>query len=122
MRQYKFRVWEPEEHLMMYCDEHYPITFPLEDEDTKVMQFTGLSDKDGEDIYEDDVLEIDYGDEDICMIKGRVIFKYCSWIYEPLESPRDWENLQEFNWNEIKCIGNVYQNPEFLEEMTDKTI
>lgn len=81
-----------------------------------LMQFTGLYDKNGKEIYEGDVLCIDdeelegYGD----------IFK-C-----PNLNPEEFENFGEFRdsefeenknqYSHIKIIGNIYQNPELVGE------
>jgi uncharacterized phage protein (TIGR01671 family) len=75
-------------------------------------QFTGLQDKSGVDIYDGDIVVVDYdGDESI---NARV--RYCGmnmamWLIE-LSTP-----LSDFvGWSEdIKIIGNIHENPELLK-------
>ncbi len=94
----------------------------------QLMQFTGLHDKNGKEIYESDILskyETDYEHEDyqafvdsgfdgiepqkkvvdVCVLNFRYWLKNELFGYEgeDLQSPDDWE-----------VIGNIYENPELL--------
>ena len=79
-----------------------------------IMQSTGLKDKNGQEIFEWDV--VDY--------KGRkAIIKwhgsYASFIYrfvdELQERASDWEPLFLACYH-FEVIGNIYENPELLED------
>lgn len=91
-----------------------------------LMQYTGLKDKNGVEIYEGDILNV----LEISGIKGEiiekgytsaVIFEDYGWMVEEgdgiqvplvlLDSSKDWV-LSDI---EIKVIGNIYENPELLE-------
>jgi uncharacterized phage protein (TIGR01671 family) len=79
-------------------------------EDTKVMQFTGLHDKEGKEIYEGDICktyEIGVGN-----LKRVVEFDSGSFVFtHPFcltSEIRGWK--KDF----IEVIGNVHQNPELL--------
>jgi len=76
--------------------------------DCNIMQFTGLKDKNGIDIYFDDL----YKDEDGDVFKvvklecGRFALEMVSNNY-----------IDEFiDWNEVEIIGNIYENPELLNK------
>lgn len=68
----------------------------------EVMQFTGLYDKNGKEIYEGDIIEDNLGTRYICH------------LLEPdkiIRQPKSNSNF--FKWNKI--IGNIYENPELLK-------
>ena len=87
------------------------------DKDT-IGQYTGLKDKNGKEIYEGDVLQ----DKD-CIYK--VIFEYGSFDGKIIEVLRNVGTQKGMTYqlsfiisdnDNIKVIGNIYENPELLEE------
>ena len=78
----------------------------------KIMQFTGLFDKNGKEIYEGDIVSnfnvpcvVEFGTQDIGHDWQGVGF-YCR--------ERDGGQANIFGGNEIEVIGNIYENPELL--------
>lgn len=72
-----------------------------------VMQYTGLLDKNGKEIYEGDIAKSNYGK--LYQIKwGDEGY----WMADPLNATGDWFFLFDFTW---EIIGNIYENPELLE-------
>lgn len=136
MREIKFRAWDKECEVMVYSDKHnkkdYYCEYEFyinnknvycmwsEDYDDicgfsktrsgeldNIMQYTGLKDKNGKEIYDGDILEYETGYrdsvnyEDGCFISlGNESHNY---LYRSV-------NI----YNAI-VVGNIYENPELLE-------
>ncbi len=88
--------------------------------DIILMQYTGLKDENGKEIYEGDIIKHSYNDEKFIVPN----FTPISRLYEATSiKPHyygndDWMSFSEVDW---EVIGNIYQNPELLkEEENDK--
>lgn len=80
-----------------------------------LMQFTGLPDKNGEDLYEDDLVNVDesyLGDTRIPKHIGKVIFTCGSFIVEAIDLKETWSDIDD---NIFTKIGNIHQNPELIK-------
>lgn len=92
-----------------------------------VGQFTGLTDKNGKKIFEGDIVCTRYGTGEICC-SGDVQFSHGVYGAEWLGNKKNksmvggWgqlHNLRRFDddiINDIEVIGNIYDNPELLED------
>ena len=70
-----------------------------------LMQFTGMFDKNGKEIYEGDIVKYEN-------MTGKIMFLNGSFIMSNFEETEEWE-LGVIN-AEIEVIGNEYDNPELL--------
>lgn len=123
MRELKFRAWIKSEKKMIYniqdefeerielgmdCFSDY-----LNNDDFIVNQFTGRTDKEGKEIYEDDIL----------LIIGQGYFRVmwdrdnCKFYLLPLEDYLD-EMPLDRSWEvDYEVEGNIYENKDLLEHI-----
>lgn len=120
MREIKFRFYDNvvKEMIVPTKNERKDIIlekWEFNPKATELMQYTGLKDKNGTEIYEGDIVENASKD-----LKFQVVYEApsfnCKWIDDI--SKRYREHLTEpLAWNTyIICevIGNIYENPELL--------
>ena len=74
-----------------------------------VMQFTGLHDKNGKEIWEGDV--VGHYDHEIGVVKSEVIYEEGQW---KLKSVYDIILIFETEDGKLESLGNVYENKELL--------
>lgn len=76
---------------------------------THLMQFTGLTDKNGKEIYEGDIVrEWPKKSNKVSFIVYR---NKGFWVDD---ENYGWEGEDLWNWNKIEIIGNIHENPELL--------
>ncbi len=78
-------------------------------------QYTGLTDKNGTKIFENDILQVNYHGDEI----GRVCiyYKFAMYLCSTICGDIDFDTLGMLNANyQLEVIGNVYDNPELLQE------
>ena len=102
MRELKFRTYDGGREVMLDNHNFNSIgeTGLYKWEGLKWMQFTGLTDKNGVDIYESDVIEVCYN------YIGNVVVKFKDGKF----------NVCDFNIKKCQVIGNIHQDRELLNE------
>ena len=131
----KFRAWDKARNEMNYkvmvgnCDtddENWtcPIIWIEEQKDwlhfddyDSIMQSTGLKDKSGKEIFEGDILACKTDDEvinlNVFWDEEHALFMFESKKYNEQEPLAE---LVENNTYPFEIIGNIYENPELLED------
>jgi len=78
----------------------------------KIMQYTGLRDKNGREIYEGDIVRFkDWWDEEMV---GEVRYSEKDMAFTIVND--FWDGFPIMYADDLEVIGNIYENPELLEE------
>lgn len=124
-REIKFRAWDKDENRMIHSgteQNDYPFSWHIYNtgigiveydgtdwnplKNIKLMQYTGLKDKNGTEIYEGDIVK----DCDTGRVK-EVLYHLQGFVLK--------DNRGFFQWtyhaNEHEVIGNIYENAELLK-------
>lgn len=109
MRENKFRAWYPLKNKMIFLEECRADKWFwfFNDVTLKRMQYTGLKDKNGKEIYEGDMLRISFR-EDFQIVRYAKDGYFATSEFALFELIRDEGYTYE-------VVGNIYENPELLE-------
>ena len=141
MRELKFRAWDEGGKIMhndfqfiksgndgndwivftsdkqKLSDKPHPFENPCFQQQLKIIQFTGIHDKNGKEIYEGDICKIKF---DLNKVENHIFLlltekeKTKQEKVFIVESPM-FNNQPELNADYIQVIGNIYENPELLK-------
>ena len=137
MRKIKFRAWNNREKVMsplrgfdflikqaiINCPNEKSKTaissWDYKDKEIKLMQFTGLKDENGVDIYEGDIVQYtqsDYRELESYNNNAEIIFENGSYKIARYDSGDSFHlNINDDTIESVEVIGNIYENPELLE-------
>jgi uncharacterized phage protein (TIGR01671 family) len=115
-REIKFRAWDAttsQPKMLLWNDlksskcEHVFIL----SEDVTIMQFTGLKDRKGKEIYEGDIVNG-------CQFNGSIAYGKIVWsdfrfVIYPIG--KFLEGLDYIKSERLEIIGNIYESPELLK-------
>lgn len=85
----------------------------------RLMQFTNLLDKHGKEIYEGDVVKFwsHPSKMKVCSVFWNA--GAARWAVETIENPVEWHTFGHVTTVEV--IGNIYENPELLNQKVEET-
>lgn len=120
MRKIKFRAWVPDEGMLeditTWTDDFTDLLNETvayhQDHDVILMQFTGLLDKNGEEIYEGDILA--FG------IKSRDVVRYEDGGFKIEKIYLGAGIKSNLPIGDVEVIGNILQDSHLLETVSKK--
>jgi len=140
MREIKFRAWDKENKKMLVSeDEENYLSIYLDgtfdslgnmldisdsrrrqrSEELELMQFTGLKDKNGKEIYEGDIVDVKYwGIGSIIFMDKAMInpeYGFCKVLPAFLIKKDNKNSTFLYKDKDLKVIGNIYENPKLME-------
>ena len=114
-RTIKFRVWSLKNKCWCYPVLDITNDFNIKNKDSEYqyvfMQFTGLYDCEGKEIYEGDIASAYNQIPFVQAINKKVVYKNCSFVFEQHDLDSKTRTLASSN---CKIIGNVFEHPQLL--------
>lgn len=114
-RDIKYRVFDVFTNIMWKWEDHSAFSTHkgsikqwFEDQDLILMQYTGLNDINGIEVYEGDIVHHEFRD-----IAGVVVWGNYQWMIDSLDGEEYIGELAEYDFN-LEVIGNKYENEELL--------
>jgi len=125
MREIKFRAWDGHK---MYADvgvlplsgeekvmaSHH--TMKYRPDQVELMQYTGLKDKNGVEIYESDICEVADFSNGAYVFKEQPTKLMCfEWDVNYARYKYSNANLFKYESSNYRVVGNIHENPELLK-------
>ena len=129
-REFKFRSWNKEAKYMVqdptsmgsimrdHIRKSFDLNGKLIGENDVVMQFTGLKDDNGVDVFEGDLVK--FNDREIIYEVIWDEYRLAWWLMDvkagkrELSRDTDYQQLLNNVWQQRVVIGNIYENSELL--------
>jgi uncharacterized phage protein (TIGR01671 family) len=122
MREIKFRAWYTFVNKMVddiqMCASFDPDGTVNTAAGVVLMQYTGLKDSNGQEIYEGDVVEFraNYSAKPCGWMSGVVLFENLQWGLKNEHGTYSiYDETDEFEGYKSEVIGNIYENPLQVE-------
>lgn len=120
----KFRAWHKEKKMMglvsyisfatneigFYGSAARGHQFSCRTDEIELMQWTGLQDVTGKDIYEGDIIFTETGR------KVKVTYSNACFFMTDIEEPCESEWMASNYYGELQVAGNIYEHSELLEK------
>lgn len=124
MKEIKFRFWEKNFYSMRTWEQSYDsdnLKFLFADDNIAPMQYTGLRDRNGKEIYEGDVVEFNNNNYELTaghrndeIVIAEVEYSCGAWGLKEANGQLHDLYIVLVNDEEAEVIGNIYENPELL--------
>lgn len=117
---FKFRFWNKSRKIMETFNNS-PLTFGGlllgKNDNYKILSCTGLKDKNGKLIYEGDIVEFNFDTDEIKAVVSWDDKELIGFYLNTTDYFKDkYVTDYDFYKNDYEVIGNIYENPELLEE------
>ena len=134
-REVKFRAWNIEKKIMCYDNEDFSacywdgsyssevgiineyLNLPEHLKTYEYMQYIGVKDKNGKEIYEDDIVRTKKGR--LCKVVWFCSPQYQGWDLIAIETNNPYPEKWRL-WEGLEVVGNVYENVDLLKEVENE--
>ena len=124
-REIKFRAWHKVEKCMFEVfgfdvNHVYPFTtsgivIPPTIDDVEMMQYTGLKDKNGKEIYEGDIVKYNYNNQVYQDVYAKVEYSIAGFrLNADYISRHLSRHIRIADTDYYEVVGNIYENPGLL--------
>ena len=119
MREIKFRAWDSANARMLQLHNISSKFSDIENMgflDLPILQYTGLKDKNGKEIYEGDIVNLipDGYVKELATVEWD--YDNASWVYCRISSLEIVHGSKVYvKWKPVEVIGNIYENTELLK-------